>query len=108
MLIQLDNFILKKDSLGTDALGGMRFVLQEFEQKHKLPLIGIPQTINVLGPATLTLESMIREGNIRIRKDPVWKHCVASVALHEGINGVGFFERRSFFERRRSSWPRFT
>ena len=82
-----DNFNLQKDSIGVDALGGMKFTLQEWEQKYKLPIIGIPQTITVLGPATLTLESLIREGNIRIRKDPCWKHCVASVALQEGVNG---------------------
>jgi len=81
------NFNLQKESIGVDALGGVQFVLQEFEQDRGLPIVGIPQTITTLGPALITFETMVREGQLTIRRDPCLRHCINCVGLIEGPNG---------------------
>ncbi len=80
-------FDVGKECIGVDALGGLKPTLQDWEQNHELPIVGVPQTITVLGPATFSFESLIREGNLTIAKDPVLEHCFANVNLVVGQNG---------------------
>ncbi|MDB4628064.1 terminase large subunit [bacterium] len=82
-----EHFTLKPESIGLDALGGVKPVLQDWEQNHDLPLVGIPQTINVIGPATYTFESLVREKRMVLQEDPVFMHAVGNVRLVTGING---------------------
>ena len=61
--------------------------MQEWENEYNLPLIGIPQTITVIGPATFSFESLIREGKMTLRRDPVFEYAVNNVQLMVGQNG---------------------
>jgi phage terminase large subunit-like protein len=87
LLYIMKNFKVKDESVGIDALGGVKFITQGWEQDLKIPIIGIPQTITMLGPALITLETLIREQQIKIRRDPCLRHCINSVGLIEGVNG---------------------
>ncbi len=82
-----DTFDVPKDGIGVDALGGLRPTLQEWEQDYNLPLIGIPQTMTVIGPASFSWESLLREGKMTIRRDPVLEHCVSNVQIITDANG---------------------
>ena len=82
-----EHFDVEKESIGIDALGGLKPTLQSWEQEFDLPIIGIPQTITVIGPATFSFESLVREGNMTICKDPVLEHAVQNVVLLTGQNG---------------------
>ena len=87
LLWACEHFDIESECIGVDALGGLKPVLQEWEQTYDLPLIGIPQTITVIGPATYSFESLIREGKLTMRRDPVFEHCVNNVQLMVGANG---------------------
>ncbi len=87
LLWACENFTVDKECIGVDALGGLKPTLQDWEQNHDLPLIGIPQTITVIGPATFSFESLIREGKMTIRKDPVFEYAVNNVQMNVGQNG---------------------
>ena len=87
LLWACENFDVPKEGIGTDALGGLKPVLQSWENDHQLPLVGIPQTITVIGPATFSFESLIREGSMTIRTDPVFEHAASCVVLQVGNNG---------------------
>ena len=87
LLWACENFNIPKDGIGVDTLGGMKTTLQEWEQDHKLPLVGIPQTAMVLAPATFATESLIREGSMKIRKDVCFEHCMNNVQMVIGPNG---------------------
>lgn len=87
LLWACETFDVPKESIGVDALGGLKPILQEWEQDYQLPIIGIPQTITVIGPATYSFESLIREGKLTLRRDPVFEHCVNNVQLMVGANG---------------------
>ena len=87
LLWACEKFDVEKEMIGVDALGGLKPTLQEWENEFDLPLIGIPQTIMVMGPATYSFESLIREGKMIMRRDPVLEHCVSCVQLMVGSNG---------------------
>ena len=87
LLWAVENFNIPQDGIGVDTLGGLKPTLQEWEQTHKLPLVGIPQTAMVLAPATFATESLIREGSMKIRKDPCFEHCMNNVQMVVGPNG---------------------
>jgi len=82
-----ENFKLEKDSIGIDALAGFKPTLSIWENDHKLPLVGVPQTITIMGPATFTFESLIREKRITMRRDPVLEHSIGNVQLVTSHNG---------------------
>ena len=83
----VEKFNIPKDGIGVDGLSGLKPVLQDWEQNHNLPLVAIPQTITVMGPATYSFESLIREGSMKLRRDPVFEHCMNNTQLQTGING---------------------
>ena len=90
-----EHFDVGKDCIGIDGLSGLKPVLQEWEQVHNLPLVSIPQTTVVIGPATYAFESLIREGTMTIRRDPILEHCIQNVQLTTSVNG----DRRPTKER---------
>ena len=83
--------IRKRLGLSQSAFAEMMGVsvrtLQEWEQEYQLPLVGIPQTITVIGPATFSFESLVREGKMTIHKDAVLEHAIGNVQLMVGQNG---------------------
>ena len=81
------NFNVPKDGIGVDTLGGLKPTLQRWEQEDKLPLVGIPQTAMVLAPAVFATESLLREGHMKVRKDPCFEHCMNNVQMVIGPNG---------------------
>ena len=87
MLWLCEHFEVPKEGIGVDALGGLKPTLQEWESDYDLPLIGVPQTVTVLGPATFSLESLIRENKMTFRRDPVLEHAFQNVNLVVGMNG---------------------
>ncbi len=80
---------------GYDALGGMKTQVQQWgdvEENYSplrgdLPMWSLPQTIVSLGPATYTLESMIRNDEIRFAEDPIVEYALPNVQLQENANG---------------------
>ena len=87
ILWAVENFDVPKDGIGLDGLAGLKPVLQEWEQDYNLPLIAIPQTITVIGPATYSFESLLREGKMTIRRDPVVEHTFNNVQILTSMNG---------------------
>ena len=87
LLWACEMFDVEKDCIGIDALGGLKPTLTSWEQEFDLPIIGVPQTIVILGPATFSFESLVREGQMTVRQDPVLEHCLQNVNLVVGVNG---------------------
>ena len=87
LLWACEMFDIEKDCIGIDALGGLKPTLTSWEQEYDLPIIGVPQTITVLGPATFSFESLVREHQMTVRQDPVLEHCLQNVNLVVGVNG---------------------
>ena len=95
LLWACEHFDVPKECIGIDALGGLKPTLQSWEQDHGLPIVGVPQTLTVIGPATFSWESLVRDGRMKLRHDPVLNYAVNNVQLQIGTNG----DRRPTKER---------
>jgi phage terminase large subunit-like protein len=73
--------------VGLDALGGIRPILQRWQDVAKIPLLEIPQTIQHIGPATMMFEHLVKRKKLNVRHDPIMNHCLSNVRIITGING---------------------